>query len=78
MQEDLTITITINDELANYYFGKPIYRMYIDKFADHSYLIEAKLIRLNYPVSDVIRVAYRDTSDGAEKAVDYASIGGNI
>ena len=56
MREDLTVTITINDELANYYFGKPVYRTYIDTFAGHSYLIEAKFGELDYSVSDVITV----------------------
>ena len=43
IQEDLTVTITVNDELANYYFGKPVYRTCIVKFAGHSYLIGVKL-----------------------------------
>ncbi|NJE04229.1 hypothetical protein [Thermococcus sp. MV11] len=41
VEEDLTITIAINDELANYYFGKPIYETYINELGGHSYLIEA-------------------------------------
>ncbi len=78
MQDDLTITITVNDELANYYFRKPIYRTYIDKFAGHSYMIEAKLSGLSYSVSDVITIVYRDTRSGTDKAIDYGSIAGNI
>ena len=66
MQEDLTITIDINDELADYYFGKPIYKTYLGKFVGHSYLIEAKFTELNYPVSDVITVVpfKGDETDG--------------
>ncbi len=71
MQEDLTVTITVNDELANYYFGKPIYRTYIDKFAGHSYLIGVKFDALGYPVSDAITVVYKDTRSGTDKAIDY-------
>ncbi len=67
MQEDLTVTITINDELANYYFGKPVYRTYIDKFAGHSYLIGVKFDALGYPVSDAITVVYKDTRSGIDK-----------
>ncbi len=78
MQENLTVTITINDTLANYYFGKPIYRTYIDKFAGYSYLIEAKFSELNYPVSDVITVVYKDTRDTLEKSIDYGSTIGEI
>ncbi|AIF69871.1 hypothetical protein PAP_07405 [Palaeococcus pacificus DY20341] len=78
MQEDLTITIDINDELANYYFGKPVYRTYIDKFAGHSYLIKTKFSELNYPVSDVITIIYKDTRSETEKAIDYGSTAGEI
>ncbi|WP_048055998.1 hypothetical protein [Pyrococcus sp. ST04] len=78
MREDLTVTITINKELANYYFGKPFYRTYIDEFADHSYLIEAKFSEISYPVSDVITVVYKDTRSGSEKAIDYGSTAGEI
>ncbi|WP_461866343.1 hypothetical protein, partial [Thermococcus sp.] len=67
-----------NDELANYYFGKPVYRTYIDKFANHSYLIKAKFSELNYPVSDVITIIYKDTRSGTEKAIDYGSTAGEI
>ena len=72
------MTIALNDELANYYFGKPVYRTYIDKFAGHSYSIEAKFSELNYPVSDVITIIYKDTRSGTEKAIDYGSTAGEI
>ena len=78
MQEDLTVTITVNDELANYYFGKPVYRTYIDKFAGHSYLIGVKFDALGYPVSDAITVVYKDTRSGTDKAIDYGSTAGEI
>ncbi|ASA78526.1 hypothetical protein [Thermococcus sp. 5-4] len=78
MQEDLTITINIDDELADYYFGKPIYRTYIDKFAGHSYLIKAEFSEFNYSVSDVIKIIYKDTRSGTEKAIDYGSTTGEI
>jgi len=68
MQENLTVTITVNDKFASYYFGKPIYRTYTDKFAGHSYLIEAKFSELNYPVSDVITIVCGDTGSNA---IDY-------
>ena len=78
MQEDLTVTITVNDELANYYFGKPVYRTYIDKFAGHSYLIGVKFDALGYPVSDAITVVYKDARSGIDKAIDYGSTAGEI
>ena len=78
MQEDLTARIPVNDELANYYFGKPVYRTYIDKFAGHSYLIGVKFDALGYPVSDAITVVYKDTRSGTDKAIDYGSTAGEI
>ncbi|WP_461862993.1 hypothetical protein [Thermococcus sp.] len=78
MQEDLTVTITVNDELANYYFGKPVYRTYIDKFAGHSYLVEVKFDSLGYPISDAITVVYKDTRSRTDKAIDYGSTAGEI
>ncbi|QDA31076.1 hypothetical protein FH039_04905 [Thermococcus indicus] len=72
------MTITINDELADYYLGKPIYRTYIDKLDGHSYLIEARFSELNYSVSDVITIIYKDTRSRTEKAIDYGSTAGEI
>ncbi|AFL94528.1 hypothetical protein CL1_0317 [Thermococcus cleftensis] len=81
MQEDLTITIDIDDSLANYYFGKPIYKTYIDEFAGHSYLIEAKFSELNYPVSDVITVIpYNgdETDNAINHGLTLIEIGGFV
>ncbi|WP_297504565.1 hypothetical protein [Thermococcus sp.] len=78
MKEDLTITINVDDDLANYYFGKPIYRTYINKLSGHSYLIEVRFSEPSYPVSDIITVIYKDTRSGTDKAIDYGSTAGKI
>ena len=58
MQEDLTITINIDDKLADYYFG---HWGYTHKLLETpSYLIEAYLTGLSYPVSDVITVTEKE------------------
>ncbi|WP_206204539.1 hypothetical protein [Thermococcus sp. 21S7] len=64
MKDDLTITITINDELANYYFGErpwdPVDRYmfhetYKSRFAGYSYLVKADFSG-GITVSDVFSV----------------------
>jgi len=80
MQEDLTVTITVNDELANYYFGErpwdPIDRYifresFKDRFAGYTYLVEAKFSS-GITVSDVFEVAEQS---GFDEAVDVATKG---
>ncbi|EEB73750.2 hypothetical protein [Thermococcus sp. AM4] len=52
MRETFTITLTINDTLANYYFD---HWGYTHKLLENpSYLVEVHLTNLSYPVSDVI------------------------
>ncbi|NJF25571.1 hypothetical protein [Thermococcus sp. Bubb.Bath] len=73
VQNNLTITITINDKLANYYFGNPIHGNYVDKFAGHSYLIKAIFDGLRYPLSDTITIVNIDSRSTVEKGIDYGS-----
>ena len=76
MQEDLTITVTINDKLADYYFGErpwdPIDRWvfkesFKDRFAGYTYLVEAKFSS-GITVSDVFEVAKQSEFDEAVEA----------
>lgn len=59
------MTIMVNDELANYYFGKPVYKTYIDKFAGRSYLIRVEFRGLDYSVSDVVTLVPSKKTDDA-------------
>ncbi|ASJ08901.1 hypothetical protein A3L11_06545 [Thermococcus siculi] len=77
MQGDLTITININDELADYYFG---HWGYTHKLLEtHSYRIEAYLEGLSYPVSDVITITGKE-EDWKDKATSLGAdfVGGSI
>jgi len=80
MQEDLTVTITINDELANYYFGErpwdPIDRWvfkesFKDRFAGYTYLVKAEF-KEGIIVSDIFTVAEQSTFDKAVEAGENA------
>jgi len=80
MREDLTITITINNELANYYFEErpwdPIDRYvfhetYKSRFAGYSYLVKATF-NGEITVSDVFTVAEQSEFD---RAVEVATKG---
>jgi len=73
------ITIKINDELANYYFGKPVYKTYLDKFAGRSYLIKAEFGGLGYSVSDVVTlVPCKKTDNATDFGLTLIEIGGFI
>jgi len=78
MMDHMTITIGINSSLANYYFGKPIYRTYLDRFAGYSYVVTAKFQGLSYQVSDIIQIMYSDPRTGSDKTIDDISLVGNI
>ncbi|NJD98660.1 hypothetical protein E3E26_02455 [Thermococcus sp. LS1] len=80
MQGELTITIDIDDELANYYFGErpwdPIDRYifkesFVGQFAGYTYLVKAKFSN-GVTVSDVFAVAEQS---GFDEAVDVATKG---
>ncbi|WP_457742399.1 hypothetical protein [Thermococcus sp.] len=74
MKDDLTVTITLNDELADYYyFGKrpwdPIDRWvfkesFKDRFAGYTYLVKAEFEE-GITVSDVFTVAEQSEFDEA-------------
>ena len=76
MEEDLTVTITVNDELANYYFGErpwdPIDRYvfkktYKSRFAGYSYFVSAKFGD-GIIASDVFTVAEQSVFEKAVEA----------
>jgi hypothetical protein len=76
MQDDLTITITINDELANYYFEKSPWLStgsYKERFVGYSYLVKAEFNE-NITISNVITVSSGDSSN-IETAVKVTGIG---
>ncbi len=75
MQEDLTVTITVNDELANYYFEKePLgWGSYSDRLVGYSYLIRA-VFSNNIATSDIIEIT--DKSSLGEKVETAVEVGG--
>ncbi len=60
----LSFSIKIDDALVNYYFGKPLYKTYLDKFAGYLYLVRVEFYELNYPVSDVVLITYENVENG--------------
>ncbi|WP_157895763.1 hypothetical protein [Thermococcus celer] len=77
MQEDLTIIITINDELANYYFEKkPLgWGSYSDRLVGYSYLIKA-VFSGGVASSDIVEI--RDRSPSLGEKVETLTKGGSI
>ncbi|QDA31078.1 hypothetical protein FH039_04915 [Thermococcus indicus] len=82
MQEDLTVTINIDDELADYYFKKSPWLStgsYKDRLVGYSYLIRA-VFNGNVVVSDIIEITGNPQSVGenAETAVKAAGIANSV
>ncbi|NJE06267.1 hypothetical protein E3E36_08950 [Thermococcus sp. M36] len=77
MQEDLAITINIDAGLADYYFGQWGYTHKL--LETPSYLIEAYLEGLGYPVSDVIMITGKE-GDWKDEATSLGAdfVGGSI
>jgi len=78
IMDHMTITIGINSSLANYYFGKPIYVTYLDRFAGYPYVVTAKFQGLSYQVSDVIQIMDPGPITGSDKTIDWISLLGNV
>ncbi|NJD98656.1 hypothetical protein E3E26_02435 [Thermococcus sp. LS1] len=76
MREDLTITIDINDELADYYFEKePLgWGSYSDRLVGYSYLIRA-VFSDGIITSDIIEITDKSSSLG-EKVETAVEVGG--
>ncbi|WP_297510103.1 hypothetical protein [Thermococcus sp.] len=76
MREDLTVTITINNELADYYFNKkPLgWGSYIDRLAGYSYLIRV-FFDDNVVTSDIIEIMGKSASLGEKAKVTFEVIG---
>ena len=76
MQEDLTVTITVNDELADYYFEKkPLgWGSYSDRLVGYSYLIKA-VFSDDILASNVIEITDKSSSLG-EKVESGVEVGG--
>ena len=92
MQEDLTITVTINDKLANYYFGErpwdPIDRYvfresFKDRFAGYTYLVTVKFDN-EVSISDTFEIVtpsgLKELAKTAEsaKAIIYELLRGRV
>ncbi|NPA47402.1 MAG: hypothetical protein GXO14_02000 [Thermococci archaeon] len=82
MREDLAAMITVNNELANYYFGKRPWLStgsYKDRFEGYSYLVKA---RFNNGIitSDILGITSNSPSAGekVETAVKAAGIASSV
>ena len=82
MQEDLTITINIDDKLADYYFKKSPWLStgsYKDRLVGYSYLIRA-IFNGNIVVSDIVEITGNSQSaaENIETAVKAAGIANSV
>ncbi|WP_145955322.1 hypothetical protein [Thermococcus henrietii] len=82
MQDDLTITITINDALANYYFGERPWLSdgsYKDRFVGYAYYIKA-VFSNNIVAGDIVEITDTSPSTGEkiETAVKVTGIANSI
>jgi len=71
IEGSITITLTFNREMADYYFGKPVLDDYSDKFRGRTYKITAVVDGLSTPVSTQIKIKNTGLWDSFIEALEY-------